>query len=87
MVQHQKITPDAVEPFDPKDAIIDKANRKIKALQATVENLEAKEGRRMSSQASRCRLKPIRRLAQPDGDENTQLMPKRQRAVQEASAQ
>jgi hypothetical protein len=30
----KKINPDAVEPFDPKDAIIDEANRKIKDLQA-----------------------------------------------------
>ena len=40
----------AAEPFDPKDAIIDEANRKIKDLQVKVEKCEAKEQHQKSRQ-------------------------------------
>ena len=68
----KKINPGAVEPFDPKDVIIDEANRKIKVLQAKVEDLEAKEQRRVSKQASRRRSKPTKRLVQGGEVEDTQ---------------
>ena len=56
----------AVEPFDPKDAIIDEANSKIKDLQAKVKDFEAKEQRRMGKLASRRRLKATKRHVQED---------------------
>jgi hypothetical protein len=83
----KKNNPSAVEPFDPKDAITGEANRKIKDLQAKVEDFEAKERRRMSKLASRRRSKPTKRLVQ--GGEVEDAQPKKQRhmALEEAGAQ
>ena len=85
----KKINPGAVEPFDPKDVIIDEANRKIKVLQAKVEDLEAKEQRRVSKQASRRRSKPTKRLVQVQGGEveDTQTKKQMQNSLEEAGAQ
>ena len=83
----KKINPDAVEPFDPKDAIIDEANRKIKDLQAKVKTLEAKEQRRKSRQDSRRRSKATKRPIQGGEVEDTQPKKQRRRALQEADAQ
>jgi hypothetical protein len=44
-IKKQKNNPGAVKPFDPKDAIIDEANRKIKDLQAKVDKFKAEEQR------------------------------------------
>ena len=62
----KKFNPGEVEPFDPKDALIDEANRKIKDLQAKVKDFEAKEQRRMGKLASRRRLKATKRHVQED---------------------
>ena len=83
----KKNNPGAVEPFDPKDAIIDEANRKIKVLQAKVEDFEVKERRRMSKQASRRRSKPTKRLVQGGEVEDTQTKKQRQNSLEEAGAQ
>ena len=83
----KKNNPGAVEPFDPKDAKIDEANRKVKDLQAKVKTLEAKEQRRKSRQASRRRLKATKRLVQGGEVEDTQQKKQRHGALKEAGAQ
>jgi hypothetical protein len=86
-VQHQKNNPGAVEPFDPKDAIIDEANRKNQRSAGKSRIFKSKGKGWMSKQASRRRLKATKRLVQEDEIGDTQPMSKKKKALQEAGAQ